>query len=207
MSTKTAGIGVVAALIAVIAVIALVGGGDDDASTVDTDAAFVADMTPHHESAIEMAEIAQDRAEHPEIKALADDIVATQSSEIETLSAISERLEGSADASLGLPADQMGMESMDTAALETAEPFDRAFIDMMVPHHQGAIVMARIELEEGSDDEAKALAEDIIAAQSREIEEMNDWRTDWYGGPSPAGGVPEPGEAASADSSMPGMEH
>jgi len=206
MSTKTAGIGIGAVVIAVIAVIALVGAGEDDAAGTGSDAAFVAEMAPHHESAIEMAEIAQDRAEHPEIKALADDIVRTQSSEIETLGAISERLGGVADASLGLSPDEMGMASMDTAALETAKPFDRAFIDMMIPHHQGAIEMARIELADGSDAEAKALAEDIIAAQSREIEEMNEWRTDWYGEPSPAGGVPEPGETASAEASMPGME-
>lgn len=190
MSLKKAAIGISIALVAVIAVIAVTG-GDDAETTANTDAAFVAEMTPHHESAIEMAQIAQERAEHPEIKQLAEDIIATQSSEIETLAAINERVGSDGEtASLGLSEHAMGM-STDTAELETARPFDRAFIDMMVPHHQGAIEMARVELEEGADGEAMALAEDIIAAQSREIEEMNAWRTEWYGAPSPAGGVPE----------------
>jgi hypothetical protein len=61
---------------------------------------------------------------------------------------------------------------------------------MMIPHHQGAIRMARIELEQGEDDELTELATAIIAAQSHEIEEMNSWREQWYGAPSPGGGAP-----------------
>jgi len=51
--------------------------------------------------------------------------------------------------------------------------------------------MSRIELERGADDDAKKLAEEIIAAQTREIEQMNTWRKDWFGAASPAGGVPK----------------
>ena len=168
-------------------------GGDDegDGSSQATDAAFVAEMTPHHESAIEMAKIAQERAEHPEIKQLADDIIAAQSQEIETLTQISDDLgDEDAGASLGLSSDEMGM-SMDASMLETAEPFDREFIDMMIPHHQGAILMAHEELAKGTNGDAKALAEQILTGQSGEIEEMNNWRTKWYGCPSPSGGIPE----------------
>ncbi len=97
---------------------------------------------------------------------------------------------------LGLAEHEMGMSS-DLSSLESAKPFDRAFIDMMVPHHQGAILMARVELEQGSDEKAKALAEQIIEAQTVEIEEMNEWREKWYGEPSPAGGVPTEGTSTS----------
>jgi len=162
-------------------------------------------MKPHHESAIEMAEIAQQRFQHPEIEELAGNIIASQSDEIETLDSIHERLYGEpigemSHGSMGMSEEEMGMET-DAGALETAEPFDRAFIDMMVPHHQSAILMARIELAEGEDEEAQSLATAISDAQSREIEAMNEWRTKWYGGPSPAGGVPEEGE------SVPPSEH
>jgi uncharacterized protein (DUF305 family) len=171
--------------------------GDDETdsgtSGAETDAAFVAEMIPHHESAIEMAQIAQKQAEHPEIKKLADAIVSTQSEEIETLDQISERLgDEHSGASLGMSEAEMGTH-MDSSSLEGAEPFDQEFIDMMIAHHQGAITMAEYELANGSDEEAMALAEDIISAQTREIEQMNDWREQWYGAPSPEGGVP--GEA------------
>ncbi len=191
MSTKLMGAlgGVIIALI--VAGAALLGGTDD---STETDGAFVTEMVPHHESAIEMAEIAAKRAEHPEIKSLAKSIIASQSDEISSLGAIHQRLfdESVAEGdhgTLGLAEHEMGMDS-DVGSLESARPFDRAFIDMMVPHHQGAIQMARIELEQGSDDEAQALAEQIIEAQTAEIGEMNAWRTEWYGEPSPAGGVP-----------------
>ncbi len=193
MSTKLLG-GICALVVVLIALGASVLGGDDDEGGVEIDGAFLAEMVPHHESAIEMAEIAVRRAEHPEIEALANSIIASQGDEIASLEEIHERLfEASITEvdheTLGLPEHEMGMET-DLAALKAAKPFDRAFIDMMIPHHQGAILMARVELERGDDDEAQALAEEIIAAQSREIEDMNAWRTEWYGEPAPAGGVP-----------------
>lgn len=202
MSKKLFALGAMLALLAAL----LAACGESDDMTMDsmaghdmdgmsmssegaTDAGFVNDMTPHHESAIEMAKIAQQRAEHPEIAKLADEIVETQSAEIDELAQLGDQLDVSDDETLGLSMEAMGME-MDTGSLESAEPFDQAFIDMMIPHHQGAIEMARVELEEGSDVETMDLAQRIIDAQSTEIEEMNSWRTEWYGEPSPAGGVP-----------------
>jgi len=197
MSLKILG-AVGAVVIVAIAIIAVVGRNSDEASASDTDGAFVTQMAPHHEAAIEMAMIAQKRAEHPQIKQLADDIVAAQTSEIKTLGQIHERLyseplSAGDHGTLGLPDDQMGM-TMDPGTLVDAKPFDVAFIDMMIPHHQGAIRMAQVELDHGSDQQTKDLATAVIAAQSKEIEEMNAWREQWYGAPSPAGGVPSADE-------------
>jgi hypothetical protein len=50
--------------------------------------------------------------------------------------------------------------------------------------------MARVELEKGENRELKELAESIIDAQAKEIDEMNTWRVEWFGAVSPAGGVP-----------------
>lgn len=189
--------------VALMALAAVVSACGEDESDTSTDAAFVQAMIPHHESAIEMAEIAQERAQRPQIEQLANDIVAAQSEEIKRLETISGRL-GGEGSSLNMSSEDMGM-AMDDSELESAEPFDRAFIDMMVAHHQGAIMMAREELANGNDDESRALAEEIIAAQSREIEQMNEWRKKWYGAPSPAGGVPE--MSSSGMGGMEGMNH
>ncbi len=183
--------------------------GQEVSASAEIDGAFVTEMVPHHESAIEMAKIAQRRAEHPQISELADNIVATQSAEIDRLNQIGTRLNtgDGAHGSLGLDQAAMGME-MGGAQLETAKPFDRSFIDAMIPHHQGAIRMAQVALADGGDQETEALANEIIAAQSREITKMNGWRTDWYGSPSPAGGIPAAEFAAPESSSeMSGMEH
>ncbi|MGI9020658.1 MAG: DUF305 domain-containing protein [Solirubrobacterales bacterium] len=191
------------ALAPAILLVAGCGGDDADEAAVETDGAFIVEMTAHHESAIEMAKMAEERAQHPEIRKLAGDILASQREEIDLLAGIHQRLfadpvEEGDHGTLGLEPHEAGME-MNTAELESARPFDRAFIDMMVPHHQGAIRMARVQLDQGQDVQLYDIAQSIIDVQSREIEEMNSWREEWYGAPSPAGGVPTEGEEAAPE--------
>ncbi|MGE4426379.1 MAG: DUF305 domain-containing protein [Solirubrobacteraceae bacterium] len=185
------------------------------ASAAEVDKAFVAQMVPHHEMAIEMAALAPQRGGRTEIRELGNAIAASQAPEVKQLQQAAKRLgvqvasmpatdnAGGMDHSqhggdtgmaaaaktLGIPMDDMGM-SMDMDALAKADPFDRAFIDEMIPHHQGAILMARAELTKGTDPELKKIARAIVTAQTKEIEQMNTWRKQWYGSESPAGGVP-----------------
>ena len=61
-------------------------------------------------------------------------------------------------------------------------PFDRAFIDAMVPHHESAIKMARDAKEAGlTTPELVEIADDIIATQQQEIDQMLAWREEWFG--------------------------
>ena len=53
---------------------------------------------------------------------------------------------------------------------------DKDFAMMMIPHHQGAIDMAKVELEHGKDPQLRKMAEGIIAAQEKEIAELKDWQ-------------------------------
>ena len=148
-------------------------GARGDARGNGIDRGFVAEMVPHHQSAVEMAKIAQRRGESAFVKKLADDIVTSQSTEIRTLRREDEALDvaGIKRERLPMPAGMMGMDD-DPKALEGADPFDRAFIEMMIPHHKGAIEMAKVELAKGEDPELKALAQDVVDAQTREIQAM-----------------------------------
>ncbi len=84
---------------------------------------------------------------------------------------------------LGLSAQEAGMNHMDGAnTISGKQPFDRAFVDEMVPHHEGATRMAEAVLAETDDPRLRNLGEGIIAAQKKEIAEMKRFREREYGG-------------------------
>ncbi len=64
---------------------------------------------------------------------------------------------------------------------KTGEEFDEAFIDEMIVHHEGAIAMAELALLHAENEELKQLAVAIISAQTKEIEQMKEWRNEWFG--------------------------
>lgn len=75
----------------------------------------------------------------------------------------------------------------------SGDAYDKAFIEMMIAHHQGAIDMAQLSATRAKHDEIKQLSTNIISAQEKEIADMTQWQVDWGYQPN--------------DSSMPGMNH
>ncbi len=158
-------------------------GTDNSAGHNDADVTFAQQMIPHHEQAIEMAELAETRAESQEVKDLAADIEAAQDPEIETMTGWLESWgEDVPDNSMsGMDHGDMSSDDMpgmmseaDMAELEAASgaEFDQMFLTMMIEHHEGAIEMAKTEQSEGEYADAVELAEDIEAAQTEEIQTM-----------------------------------
>ena len=78
------------------------------------------------------------------------------------------------EASKGYMAAMAKMDAPMMQAIQVSDA-DVAFVQAMVPHHQGAIDMAKVVLQYGDDEQAKAWANQIIAAQQKEIAEMQEW--------------------------------
>jgi uncharacterized protein (DUF305 family) len=147
-----------------------------------SDKAFIDAMVPHHQGAIAMAEVALKNAEHQEIIQLSRNIVSSQQAEIEDLKSIKQEEFGTSNVPMEMSPKQMrGMGMMmDPQQLANQKPFDEAFIDAMIPHHRSAIEMAQVALENSDNPKIKELAQNIISAQQREIEQMKQWRKEWY---------------------------
>lgn len=137
------------------------------------DVDFAAQMVPHHEQALEMAQAVLERGAAAEVKALAKRIKDAQAPEITRLKAVLTALGG--EPASGHAAHGDGMMSEDEMAVlasASGEELDALFLELMVKHHEGAVVMADAELAEGTDPQARALAQQIKAAQTKEIAEM-----------------------------------
>ena len=169
-------------------------GAPEAGKTEKIEQAFLTGMVHHHETAIEMSEIAEQRSKDPYIKKLAGQIKATQEREMEDMRMIHKRLLGSelrpdpgGHDGLGLNAQEAGMthDAGTNQKLAAANPFDRAFVDEMVPHHEGALKMAEVVLAHTKDPELRKLAENIVTTQVAEVKGMNAFRTREFGGPVP----------------------
>jgi len=147
-----------------------------------SDERFIDAMVPHHRGAVEMAEVALENAEHEEIRRLAENVVSTQEAEIEALKETKKEEFGTSRVPTEMGAGQMeGMGMMeDPRSLADEEPFDKAFIEAMIPHHRSAIRMASVALDTSDHPRIKDLAGEIVGAQEREISQLRAWRDDWY---------------------------
>ena len=152
----------------------------------NADVTFVQGMIPHHRGALEMAQLADGRAEDPRVIDLASRIEAAQEPEIETMTGWLEEwgepVPEESDSStggmdhgdMGGGMDMGGMSEEDMAALEDASgaEFDRLFLEMMIEHHRGAVEMSETEMADGAYPDAVAMAEEIAESQTAEIQEM-----------------------------------
>ncbi len=171
--------------------------GASQAAASAFDQAFIDMMVPHHQSATEMAVLAQERAEHEELRTLAGEIIAAQDAEITQMRDWRQEWFGSPETPPmdampllpGMEMEDMGMDMGDGATMDMttdieelrdADPFDLAFLDAMIPHHESAIEAGQIALEESENSEIRSLAEEIISSQQAEIDQMTAWRSEWY---------------------------
>ena len=162
------------------------------------DIAFAQGMIPHHQQAVKMSKLATDRAGSDDVRRLATEIEQAQGPEIAQMQAFLTAwgapapgaMPGMDHESMGDGSDQNGMgqggmgqggmagmmtpEQMGRLEQADGADFDRMFLEMMIAHHEGAVQMAQTELADGTNPEAKALAQQIVDAQQTEITAMRE---------------------------------
>lgn len=152
-----------------------------DASHNDADVAFAQSMVAHHEQAIEMAQLAIDRAADERVRDLAGRIEAAQTPEIEQMrtwlaewgASTESDMDGMDHGGAGSGSGMMPEEDMGALAALSGADFDRTFLEMMIGHHEGALSMADEEIAKGESPDALSLAAAIKSTQEREIMEMD----------------------------------
>ncbi|MFI7604325.1 DUF305 domain-containing protein [Micromonospora sp. NPDC049366] len=145
------------------------------ASHNNADIRFVTMMIPHHEQALVMARLVADRSENPQLRIIADRILAAQEPEIRTLETwLTDR--GLDRTSGGDHQHTMrGMQPAEALTRLTAArgvEFDRMFVTMMTDHHQGAIDMAGEVLALGVDRTVNEMASSVVVEQGAEMNRM-----------------------------------
>jgi uncharacterized protein (DUF305 family) len=149
------------------------------------DRMFLAGMIAHHQGAVDMAQLALNQAKHSELKAMAQNIIKAQDKEIIDMTSWQQQW--------GYPASS-GEQMMDHSAMSmegdmmvmtdqlknlTGDDFDKKFLELMIEHHQSAIDMARPGEANAQHQELKALTKAIVSDQTKEIDQMKTWQSEW----------------------------
>jgi uncharacterized protein (DUF305 family) len=144
-------------------------------STGNPDNDFAALMKVHHMGALQMAQVEIAQGTDTEIKQMAQKMINDQQNEIAELNTFlsGHQAHGGGDAFYKEVIGPMNNMKMET---DHSGSIDRQFVQMMIPHHQGAIDMARAYIKAGAHEaKLKTMANNIIASQQKEIQQLQNW--------------------------------
>ena len=150
------------------------------------DVTFAQQMVPHHRQAVEMAKLVPSHSTNQKVLELASQIQQAQDPEIQKMTGWLQTW-GAPAPTTGMNMPGMNMPGMDHGSMPgmmtsddmtklgqvKGAAFDRLWLQMMIQHHQGAVEMAKTELQQGASNEARQLAQQIIDTQQKEIATMN----------------------------------
>ena len=143
---------------------------------------FLEQMIQHHGTAIEMAKMVNDHTKRPELRQLADKIIASQQAEIDQMTGwLKEWFKVSPKPVANEAADKEMKMHMPMLSEKHDADFDKAFLQMMPQHHHMAVEMAEQAETKSTHPELKELASKIAKDQTAEIKQMKGWAQSWFG--------------------------
>lgn len=157
----------------------------------DYDLRFIDAMILHHQGAIDMAREVLSKSQRAEMKTLAQNIISAQEREINQMKQWRTAWYPNAGdtpmayhAQMGhmmaMSPEQMQAMMMSGDLGDADAEFDLRFINAMIPHHEGALVMAQDVLNKSKRPEMQQLGQEIVRTQQQEIDQMKQWRKAWY---------------------------
>lgn len=153
------------------------------ASTAEApyDLQFIDSLTKHHQMAVDMARMGQPKFEHQELKDAAQKMIDDQTSEIAQLRQWRDQWYPGAPDATNMQMPGMSSTNMDMSHMQSmsGRALDVMFIDMMIPHHEGAIAMGQDALARAGHQEIKDLSQQMIEKQKKEIDQMREWKKAW----------------------------
>ena len=153
-----------------------------NAASAPYDLQFLDTMMAHHQGAVEMAKMIDGKTQNAELRKFGAQIVADQQKEIAQMKSWRQKWFAAKPLAMNMEmpgmADSMKMDMAKLSAARNAD-FDRLFVEMMIPHHQGAVEMSQDALAKAGHPEIKTLSQQIIKAQQAEIKMMQGWKTAW----------------------------
>ena len=155
------------------------------------DLRFLDSMIPHHQGALVMAQEALTKSKRPELIKLAKSIITEQQKEIMQMQQWRKQWYPKASATpvmwhtamnheIPMTSEHKAMMQMNMSLGKADAGFDKRFLNAMIPHHQGAVTMAKDAIKKSQRPELQKYAKSIVASQQQEIDMMTQWRNKWY---------------------------
>lgn len=144
---------------------------------VDSELEYLSEMIPHHQEAIDSAKLILERSDRSEMQQFAQDIIEVQTREVNQMQQwLKEWYPGQSTSETYAP--MMG----DLTQLQ-GDDLDRAFLEGMVMHHMGAVMMSQMLLNRNlvEHQPVRPFAEAIATTQQQEISQMQTWLRNWFG--------------------------
>jgi len=153
-----------------------------NAQSKEYDHQFIDTMIQHHTMAMHMAQTAEPKATHTELKNKIQIMMEEQKKEMDELQQLKQQLYGDKGEAVNLKfpgMKPMNHQQMKELSAVEGEKFDMKFVSMMTLHHKQGITMAQSEINKGKQSEVKALAKKISQSQQKDIADMAKMKKQW----------------------------